>query len=141
MFLRFTLFYSHILSSSENTFREILYFGLYRDDGLTPRAGSMERLSQFQDILNSLDPNSKFKMTVDENDELSFLDLRIILNNNKLFTTVYSKPTSSQMYLHADSTHPISTFTGIQKEVSLGLREFVQQMRNLMKGQRNTKLI
>ena len=24
-----------VLSASENTFREILYFGLYRDDGLT----------------------------------------------------------------------------------------------------------
>ena len=61
-------------------------------------------------------------MTVGQNDELTFLDLRIILKNNKLFTTVYSKPTGSQMYLHADSIHPKSTFTGIQKGVSLRLR-------------------
>ena len=80
----------------------------------------MERLCQFRDFFNSLDPNLKFKMTVGENDELT--DLRIILKNNKLFTTVYSKPTSSQMYLHADSIHPKSTFTGIQKGVSLRLR-------------------
>ena len=43
-------------------------------------------------------------------------------NSNKLFTTVYSKPTSSQMYLHADSIHPKSTSTDIQKGVSLRLR-------------------
>ena len=46
-----------VLSASENTFRETLYFGLYRDDGLTLWAGSMERLCQFRDFLNSLDPN------------------------------------------------------------------------------------
>ena len=82
----------------------------------------MERLCQFRDYLNSLDPNLKLKMTVGENDELTFVDLRITLKNNKLFTTVYSKPTSSQIYLHADSIHPKSTFTGIQKGVSLRLR-------------------
>ena len=111
-----------VLSASENTFREILYFGLYRDDGLTLWAGSMERLCQFRDYLNSLDPNLKFKVTVGENDELTFLDLRIILKNNKLFTAVYSKATSSQMYLRPDSIHPKSTFTGIQKRVSLRLK-------------------
>ena len=82
----------------------------------------MERLCQFRYFLNSLDPNLKFEMTVGENDELTFLDLRIILKNNKLFTTIYSKPTSSHMYLHADSLYPKSTFTGIQKGVSLRLR-------------------
>ena len=111
-----------VLSASENTFREILYFVLYRDDGLTLWAGSMERLCQFRDFFNSLDPNLKFKMTVGENDKLTFLDLRIILTNNKLFTTVYCKPTSSQMYPHADSIHPKLMFTGIQKGVSLRLR-------------------
>ena len=109
-----------VLSASENTFREILYFRLYRDDGLTLWAGSMERLCQFRDFLNSLDPNLKFKMTVGENDELTFLDLRIILKNNKLFTTVYSKPTSSQMYLHADSIHPKSTLLVFRREFHLG---------------------
>ena len=53
---------------------------------------------------------------------LPFLDLKIILKNNKLLTTVYSKPTGSKMYLHADSIHPESTFTDIQKGVSLRLR-------------------
>ena len=57
-----------ILSASENTFREILYFGLYRDDGLALWVGSMEKLCQFRDFFNSLDPYLKFKMTVGEND-------------------------------------------------------------------------
>ena len=83
----------------------------------------MKRLCQFRDFLNSLDPNVKFKMTVGENDELTFLDLRIIrLKNNKLFPAVCSKPPSSQMYLHADSIHTKSTFTDIQKGISLRLR-------------------
>ena len=53
-----------VLSASENTFRGVLYFALYRDDGLTLRAGSMERLCQFRDFFNSLDPNLKFKLLV-----------------------------------------------------------------------------
>ena len=59
----------------------------------------MERLCQFRDFFNSLDPNLKFTMTVGENDEPTLLDLRIILKNNKLFTTVYSKPTGSQIHV------------------------------------------
>ena len=39
-----------VLSASENTFREILYFALYRDNGLTLWADSMERLSQSRDF-------------------------------------------------------------------------------------------
>ena len=85
--------------------------------------------------------NLKLKMTVGENDELIFLDLRIILKNNKVFTTVYSKPTSSQMYLHADSIHPKSTFTGIQKVVSLRLRRICSTNEEFNERRKNTKLI
>ena len=91
-----------VLSASENTFREILYFGLYRDDSLTlwAPADSMEKLCHFRDFLNSLDPNLKFKMTVGENDELTFLDLRVILKNNKLFTTVTpNQPVAKCIYM------------------------------------------
>ena len=80
-------------------------------------------------------------MTVGENDELTFLDLRIMLKNNKLFTTVYSKPTSRQMYLHADSIHPKSTFTGFQKGVPLRLRRICSTDEEFNEGQKNIKLI
>ena len=52
-----------------------------------------------------------------------FLDLEINLSpENKLSTTVYSKPTDSHLYLHADSCHNETSIRGIAKGVALRLR-------------------
>ena len=56
------------------------------------------------------------------NQSACFLDLRISIVGNKLTTTVYSTPTDSHLYLHADSCHKKSSIKGIQKGVALGLR-------------------
>ena len=53
---------------------------------------------------------------------LDFLDLRITIVDNKLHTTVYSKPTDSHLYLQANSCHQRSSVNGIQKGVALRLR-------------------
>jgi len=54
---------------------------------------------------------------------LNFLDLEIKLSSdNILTTTVYSKPTDSHLYLHADSCHNKSSINGISKGVALRLR-------------------
>ena len=50
------------------------------------------------------------------------LDLRISIVENKLTTTVYSKPTVFHLYPHADSCHKDSSIKGIQKSVSFRLR-------------------
>ena len=54
--------------------------------------------------------------------ELCFLDLKIMLHNNYLSTTVYSKPTDSHLYLHATSCHSSASINGIPKGVALRLR-------------------
>ena len=46
----------------------------------------------------------------------------ISIMNGQLFTTVYSKPTDSHLYLQSDSCHPKQSFKGIQKGVALRLR-------------------
>ena len=55
------------------------------------------------------------------NQSICFLDLRISIVENKLTTTVYSKPAHSHLYLHADSCHKKSSIRGIQKGVALRL--------------------
>ena len=55
-------------------------------------------------------------------DTLCFLDLKISIIENQLFTTVCSKPTDSHLYLHANSCHTKGSINGIQKGVALRLR-------------------
>ena len=55
-------------------------------------------------FLNSIDPNLQFTIEVGGN-ELSFSDLKLTLKDNQIYTTVYSKPTVSHLYLQADSRH------------------------------------
>ena len=44
------------------------------------------------------------------------------LKDNKIHTTVYSKPNDSHLYLQADSCHHWPSILGIQKGVALRLR-------------------
>ena len=53
---------------------------------------------------------------------ICFLDLKISIINQKLVTTVYSKPTDSHLYLHKQSCHNKSSIDEIQKGVALRLR-------------------
>jgi hypothetical protein len=46
---------------------------------------------------------------------LHFLDLLISIVNNRIETTVYSKPTDAHLYLNANSSHPKSQILGIAK--------------------------
>ena len=58
---------------------------------------------------------------------LHFLDLFITIVNNKLETTIYSKPTDSHVYLNARSSHPKSQIRAIAKGVALRLRRICSE--------------
>ena len=53
---------------------------------------------------------------------LCFLDLLIAIQEGRLLTTVYSKPTDSHLYLQAESCHQEASIKGILKGVALRLR-------------------
>ena len=72
-------------------------------------------------FLNSVDSNLQFAVEVG-GIELCILDLKLALKDNKIHTTVYSKPTDSHLYLQADSCHHLPSILGIQKGVALRLR-------------------
>ena len=97
------------------------YFGRYRDDCLALWAGPLEKLELSLMFLNSLEPNLQFTVEVGGN-ELSFLDLKLTLKDNKIQTIVYSKLTDNLIYLQADSCHHLPSILGIQKGVALRLR-------------------
>ena len=81
--------------------------------------------------LNSFDSHLKFTMDIGGS-SLHILDLLITIDQNKLETPVYSKPTDAHLYLNADSCHPKSQIRGIAKGVALyDYVEYVLRMRIL----------
>jgi len=110
-----------IFEKMGSTFKELLYYGRYRDDCFSLWCGSKEKLNELFNFINSLNDDLKFTMEIGD-DQLCFLDLKITLSNNNLSTTVYSKPTDSHLYLHSTSCHSQSTINGIPKGVALRLR-------------------
>ena len=114
------LFVTNIHGKATN-FIELSYFGRYRDDCLSLWNGSESRLKEFFEFMNSLDPNIKFTMEIGGK-SLCFLDLKLTIENEKIETTVYSKPTDSHLYLLDSSCHNYSSIKGIQKGVALRLR-------------------
>ena len=111
----------NVLQAKRNTYQEIRYFGRYRHDCLALWTGSLEKYELFLMFLNSLDSNLQFTIEIGGS-ELYFLDLKFTLTDNKLQTTVYSKPTDSHLYLQADSCHHLPSILGIQKGIALRLR-------------------
>ena len=110
-----------ILSAKQTEFSELYYFGRYREDcfGIWTDIGG--KLHKFLEFLNNFDSKLQFTMEIGY-DTLCFLDLKISVLDGQLFTTVYSKPTDSHIYLHSTSFHKRSSIIGIQKGVALSLK-------------------
>ena len=79
------------------------------------------KADEFSDFINN--PSSDLvSLKQSAQKEITFLDVHIYLENYKIETTVYSKPTDSHLFLHGKSCHKKSSITGIQKGVALRLR-------------------
>ena len=107
-------------AARRSKFKEVLFYGRYRDDIFILWNGDPSRLKDFLDFMNSLDERLKFTIEIG-GDTLAFLDMLIRIIGGRLETTVYSKPTDSHLYLHASSCHKKSSIEGIQKGVALRL--------------------
>ncbi len=110
-----------IFNAKTTTFKEIHSYFRYRDDCFLLWLGNKDLLNKFVYFVNILDPSLKF--TVEYGGKsLKFLDLLITLDNGKLNTTVYSKPTDGHLYLNNASCHPKNTKRAVQHGTALRLR-------------------
>ena len=94
-----------IFKAMTTIYKEIHTYYRYRDDCFLLWVGTKEMLYRFVYFVNILDPSLRF--TVDYGGKsLKILDLLIKLEEGKLTTTVYSKPTDGHLYLNNASCHP-----------------------------------
>ena len=77
----------------------------YVDDTFVIWPHGREKLNAFLQHINSLHPNISFTMEIEKDHKIAFLDVMIERENNRLKTTVYCKPTHTNLYLNFRSNH------------------------------------
>lgn len=82
-----------------------LFYKRYIDDIFLIWSHSEEELLEFIRAFNFAHPSICFTDSYSRS-EITFLDTRVLINDSKLATQLYRKPTDRQKYLHYDSRHP-----------------------------------
>ena len=79
-----------------------------------------EKLKEFIDALNKKHPTIKFIAEWSET-QINFLDVTVYLENGKINTDLYVKPTDTHQYLHSSSCHSYHCKKGITYSQTLRL--------------------
>ena len=83
----------------------ILYLR-YIDDLFLIWTGTKEQFKDFVTNLNSQHPTIKYSYQISDK-SIDFLDTTVYIKNRRLHTTIFTKPTDKQNYLHYKSEHPL----------------------------------
>ena len=78
---------------------------------------SKEHIEKFCLYLNCQHPNIKFTSEIEENNSISFLDIKINRDNIRFLTSVYRKPTFSGVFTNFDSYIPLSYKPGLMSSL------------------------
>ena len=93
-------------NSNQDLIDLVLLWKRYIDDVFTLFKGGEEQLQELVNWLNSLMPGV-IKFTHEfSKEKVDFLDLEILIENGKLETNLFIKPTNLQLYLDYFSNHP-----------------------------------
>ena len=127
-----------IYQAKRTVFKELVTYFRFRDDCFLLWNGPIDLLKKFVYFVNIIDRNLKFTVEIGGK-SLKFMDLLITIENGKLETTVYSKPTDGHLYLHNNSCHPKATKEGVEKGVALRLRRICSTEEKFEKQSKNYK--
>ena len=72
-----------------------------------------EHIEKFRLYLNCQHSIIKFTSEIEDNNSISFLDIKINRDNNRFLTSVYRKPTFSGAFTNFDSYIPLSYKSGL----------------------------
>ena len=105
----------------------------YIDDIFFIWTGSKESLNTFVSFTNDYTDNNKmksrikFETNISEN-SVNFLDVKVNLNNGKITTDLYTKPTGAHLFLNATSSHPTHTIRNIPKGQFIRIRRICTEV-------------
>ena len=87
----------------------------YVDDTFVIWPHGPELLQRFHKHLNQQCPSIQFNIETEDSGQISFLDVLVTRNENKLSTSVYRKPTHTDRYLPSHSHHHPRMLTGVMQ--------------------------
>ena len=99
----------------------------YIDDIFMLWNQGIAELQNFIEHLNSCLPSIKFETHISES-EISFLDVKVKLNNNAISTSLFTKETDTLSYLDYSSCHPVSCKKSIPYSQFLRLRRICSDL-------------
>ena len=103
----FLSYYEQIwLKNCPYEFKPVIYKRYVEDTFLLFR--SKDRIEKFRGYLDCQHPNFKFTSEIEENNSISFLDIKINRANNSFSTNNYRKVTFSGVFTNFESFIPIS---------------------------------
>ena len=105
--------------------KTVLYLR-FIDDIFMIWTNSEKDLVEFLNELNTKHTSIKFEFKYSRQ-QIEFLDTLVYIDNNKLQTTLYKKPTDRQNYLHSKSEHPYSLKKSIA--YSQACAQHIQQLK------------
>jgi hypothetical protein len=88
-------------------------------------SGTKNELLQWVQFLNDSHHSIKFTLETSETD-IPFLDTLVYIDNNKIKTKLYKKPTDNKQYLHYDSDHPQHVKNAIPYAQALRYRRIIE---------------
>ena len=97
-------FWKHLVGKLSWPFKPIVYRRFVDDTILLFQ--TKDHVEKFKIYLKKQHKNTKFALKIEENCSLSFLDITITCENNKLVTSVYRKPTFSGVFTNFESFIP-----------------------------------
>ena len=109
------------------------------DDCFCIFVGSEDQLKDFIDYLNSCDPELQFTAEYSQT-SVNFLDTRVFIEDNKIHTDLYNKPTDSHNYLLYDSAHPQKCKDSIPYSQYLRVRRICSKLSDYDKNMKTMTL-
>ena len=104
----------------------------YIDDIFFVWTHGKEAHDEFLAFCNNNSHGIQFEVTPDSvsDSSIPFLDIRVILNNNKLHTDLYVKPTDKFQYLNFQSSHPYHQKTSLPYGLALRIKRICSNTEN-----------
>ena len=113
--------FDEIVMSDKNPYTKPNLWYRFRDDVWDAWTEGEEKLLEFFNWLNTLHPSIKFTLVYGETVE--FLDTTVYVENGKICTKIYSKPSDTNAYLLPFSCHPDHISKNIPKGVARRMKK------------------